>query len=107
MTVIVPGGGWAWFWSSFGSLLLLDLAVVSLVVIFALTATQMTKRRARLDADRPSSARPPAWRLNPMATMVAEGVLAELYARGDITEGVYRERLTVLRSTDQPPPDKT
>jgi uncharacterized membrane protein len=43
--------------------------------------------------------------MNPLATAVAEGVLAELYARGDITEGVYRERLAVLRSTDEQPPD--
>lgn len=107
MTVIVPGGGWAWFWSSFGSLLLLDLAVVSLVLVVTLTITQVAKRRTRADADRSRSAGPPTWRLNPMATMVAEGVLAELYARGDITESVYRERLAVLRSTDQPLPDKT
>ena len=40
---------------------------------------------------------------NPLAAMVAEGVLAELFARGEITEAVYRERLAVLRSDAQQP----
>ena len=106
MTIIVAGGGWAWFWTSFASLLLLDLAVVSLVLIFVVTATRLAARRARLDNQR-GSTRPQPWRVNPMATMVAEGVLADLYARGDITEGTYRERLSVLRSTDQSPPNTT
>ncbi|HZU54639.1 MAG TPA: SHOCT domain-containing protein, partial [Actinocrinis sp.] len=104
VTIIVPGGLWAWFWTSFASLLLLDLAVVSLVVVSVAAATRLAARRARLE-DQQGSTRPQPWRVNPMATMVAEGVLADLYARGDITEDTYRERLSVLRSTDQPPPN--
>jgi uncharacterized membrane protein len=103
MGVVVSGGGWAWFWWSFGSLVLLDLAVLSLILLFLFATTRFISRKSESRNEGPGSPKFAAGRPNFMATMVAEGVLAELFARGDITEDVYRERLAVLSpDTEQP-----
>ena len=103
MGVVVSGGGWTWFWWSFGALLLLDLAVLSLIMLFLFASARFFSRQSRARGDGPGSATFAARHPNPLAVMVAEGVLAELFARGEITEAVYRERLAVLRSDAQQP----
>jgi len=105
MGVVVSGGGWTWFWWSFGALVLLDLAVVSVILLLLFATTRFFSRRAPAHDGRPGSPGFAPGRPNFMAIMVAEGVLAELFARGDITEAVYRERLAVLRSDAQRPPE--
>lgn len=105
MGVVVSGGGWTWFWWSFGALVLLDLAVLSVILLFLFAATRYFSRKASSRDDGPGSPGFAMGRPNFLAAMVAEGVLAELYARGDITEAVYRERLAVLHSDPQQPPE--
>jgi uncharacterized membrane protein len=107
MGVAVSGGGWTWFWWSFGSLVLLDLAVLSLILLLLFAATRYFSRKSESQNEGPGSPGFAAGRPNFMAAMVAEGVLAELFARGDITEDVYRERLAVLSpDTRQPSQEK-
>jgi hypothetical protein len=72
-----------------------------MLLLFA--STRYFSRQSRARGDGPGTAGFAARHPNPLAAMVAEGVLAELFARGEITEAVYRERLAVLRSDAQQP----
>jgi putative membrane protein len=67
------GGGWAWLW---GPILLLWVALIATVVWFVARAA---RPRERSGVDR------------------ARDVLAERYARGELTTDEYRERLEQLR----------
>jgi putative membrane protein len=69
-----PGGGWGWLW---GPIVLLGwVAVIATVVWFVVSGT---RPRERSGVDR------------------ARDVLAERYARGELTTEEYRERLEQLR----------
>jgi putative membrane protein len=69
-----PGGGWAWLWGPV--VLLLWVALVAAVVWFVVRGA---RPRERSGAER------------------ARDVLAERYARGELTTDEYRERLEQLR----------
>jgi putative membrane protein len=68
-----PGGGWAWLW---GPILLLWVALIATVVWFV---ARGVRPRERAGVDR------------------ARDLLAERYARGELTTEEYRERLEQLR----------
>jgi putative membrane protein len=69
-----PGGGWGWLW---GPIVLLGwVALVATVVWFV---ARSTRPRERSGVER------------------AREVLAERYARGELTTDEYRERLEQLR----------
>jgi len=67
------GGGWAWLW---GPILLLWVALIATVVWFV---ARGVRPRERAGVDR------------------ARDLLAERYARGELTTEEYRERLEQLR----------
>jgi putative membrane protein len=69
-----PGGGWAWLWGPI--VLLLWVALVATVVWFLVRSA---RPRDRSGVER------------------AREVLAERYARGELTTDEYRERLEQLR----------
>jgi putative membrane protein len=69
-----PGGGWAWLWGPI--VLLLWVALVATVVWFV---ARSARPRQRSGVER------------------AREVLAERYARGELTTEEYRERLEQLR----------
>jgi putative membrane protein len=69
-----PGGGWGWLWGPI--VLLLWVALVATVVWFV---ARSARPRERSGVDR------------------AREVLAERYARGELTTDEYRERLEHLR----------
>jgi putative membrane protein len=69
-----PGGGWAWLWGPI--VLLLWVALVATVVWFV---ARSARPRERSGLER------------------AREVLAERYARGELTTDEYRERLEQLR----------
>lgn len=71
--------GWMWLWGSI--MMLVVVVAVGLIVWLVVRATQSQQRGALHDE---SGAR-------------ARGILAERYARGEITTEEYQERLTVLR----------
>ena len=68
-----PGGGWAWLW---GPILLLWVALIATVVWFV---ARGARPRERSGVER------------------AREVLAERYARSELTTEEYRERLEQLR----------
>jgi putative membrane protein len=69
-----PGGGWGWLWGPIA--LLLWAGLIATVVWFT---ARSARPRERSGADR------------------AKEVLAERYARGELTTDEYRERLEQLR----------
>jgi putative membrane protein len=69
-----PGGGWGWLWGLM--VLLAWVAVIAAVVWFV---ARSARPRERSGVDR------------------AREVLAERYARGELTTDEYRERLEQLR----------
>ncbi|MEU5152545.1 SHOCT domain-containing protein [Streptomyces yangpuensis] len=73
-------GGWGWVVMSFGMLLLTALAVAGVVVLLR------------------SVVRYPPGPAQPPAAPSAKQVLAERFARGEIDEEEYEQRLTVLRA---------
>lgn len=73
-------GGWGWWMMSVGMVLFWALIAIAAVLIF----------RA-LDRSRDSARAP--------AGPSAEQLLAERFARGEISEEEYRSRLVVLRSS--------
>jgi putative membrane protein len=68
-----PGSGWGWLW---GPIVLLWAALIATVVWFVARTARSTERSG---AER------------------ARDVLAERYARGELTTEEYRERLEQLR----------
>ena len=70
--------GWGWFTMMAGGLLLLALVVGCVVLLVARVGQQ------------------PPRRYTPVPPPSAEELLAERFARGEITEDEYRQRLAVL-----------
>ncbi|MFF3608915.1 SHOCT domain-containing protein [Streptomyces sp. NPDC002463] len=72
--------GWGWFAISAGTVLFWGLLIIVAVMLF---------RTGGRDAERSSGSRP---------VTLAERILGERLARGEIDEEEYRRRLTALRS---------
>ncbi|MEW2048065.1 SHOCT domain-containing protein [Streptomyces sp. NPDC005476] len=79
--------GWGWFAMSVGMVLFWAVLIALGVLLF-----RASSRPAEPGATTGPEQRGP----------VAEQVLAERFARGEIEEDEYRRRLTVLRSPDSP-----
>ncbi|WP_406514005.1 SHOCT domain-containing protein [Streptomyces sp. NBC_00161] len=73
-------GGWGWVTMSFSMVLLVALAVASVVLLLR------------------SVARFPSGPAQPSVAPSAKQVLAERFARGEIDEEEYEQRLTALRA---------
>ncbi len=81
--------GWGWFGTSIGMLLFTALLVLGGVLLF---------RSLDRSTSRPAPPAPPAISDRPSA----EQVLADRFARGEIDDQEYRERLAALRDTAHP-----
>lgn len=79
------GGGWGWGLMSFGMVLIWALVIIGVVIVI-----RYLVRADRRSVSAPSGPRP------------AELILAERFARGEIDEDEYRQRLGVLRGTVRP-----
>lgn len=85
IAVMYDGNNWMWHsgWSGWAVMTVLMVAFWAVVITLVVMAIRY------LTADRVHSAGPPASQ--------AQGLLAERYARGEIDDDEYRQRLALLR----------
>lgn len=104
-----------WIWSIFSTLLFVAFVVAAVMLLARAfagprrggpgVAGPFGGRVARGVAAAPAwLGAPAAWRDPGAGNAEAESILAARYARGEISEAEYRERLEVLRQAAAPPP---
>ncbi|WP_327701018.1 hypothetical protein OG530_03210 [Streptomyces decoyicus] len=87
------GWGWGWGWGGWFVMAVMMVLVWALIIagIVALVRYVTGSHRSHPSGPSPSSA-DPGW-----GSRRAEDLLAERFARGEIDEGEYKRRLTLLR----------